>query len=167
MIINKITEFCIQYDEISSLMRVAWMADRNMERFQQAFTQLRVLVKRLCVKRIVLELNMMPDVPVYDQLWLSTKFMPALFTVPLEQVVIVLSAQRVYNQQVVEGVLMAVDAQLPFEAHFFTHPAPALAWLTDESPRLPGLWAEWVHYFGAFFSYSDEVAEPLAGYQPQ
>jgi hypothetical protein len=165
MIINSIAELCVQHDEPLNLVRVAWMVGGNMRHFQQAFTQLRDLMQQLAVGRIVLELNAMPDIPVYDQMWMSTHFMPALLKLPLQQVVVVLSARRVYNQHVVEGVLAAAAMHIRFDVQFFAQPEAAMAWLTDDSLRLPALLREWAGSYGAFASPADEVAEPPAPYQ--
>lgn len=165
MIINKIAELCIQHDKPLSLVRVAWVAGRSMRYFQQAFAQLLTLATELAPGRVVLELNAMPDIPVYDQIWLSTTFMPALLKLPLKQVVVVLSARRVYNQQVVEGILAAVAMSILCDVQFFAQPEAALAWLTDDSPRLPALLHEWADSCGAFLPATDEVAEPLPPYQ--
>ncbi|MGI4762169.1 MAG: hypothetical protein ACRYF0_15785 [Janthinobacterium lividum] len=164
MIINTIAELCVQHDKPLNLVRVAWLAGRNMRFFQQAFTQLRGIITQLGVGRVVLELNAMPDIPVYDQIWLSKVFMPALLKLPLQQVVVVLSARRVYNQQVVEGVLAASAMSILFDVQFFAQPEAALAWLTDDSPRLPALLREWASGCGSHEPATDEVAEPRAPY---
>lgn len=165
MIINTIAELCIQHDKSLNLVRVAWLANRPIRYFQQAFTQLRGVITQLGVSRIVLELNAMPDIPVYDQIWLSTSFMPALLKLPLEQVVVVQSAQRVYNQHVVEGVLAAAARSIRFDVQFFAQPEAALAWLTDDSPRLPALLHEWAGSYGVPARLPDEVAESSSSYR--
>jgi len=164
MIINTIDEFCIQHDKPLNMVRVAWLAGPNMRFFQRAFTQLRSVITQLKVGRVVLELNAMPDIPVYDQIWLSKVFMPALLKLPLQQVVVVLSARRVYNQQVVEGVLAASAMSILFDVQFFAQSEAALAWLTDDSPRLPALLREWAGGCGDEGPAPDEVAEPQAPY---
>ncbi len=168
MIIKVIDEFCIQSDEASNVVRVAWMVGHNIRHFQRAFTQLQRVLKQIRVGRVVLDLNALPDVPVYDQLWLSTSFMPALLKLPLRQMVVVLSAQRIYNQHVVEGLLAAVANTIAFDVQFFTSPEAAMAWLTDDSPRLPALLKEWV--IGCGYPYAmpgngSNVAESQAYYQ--
>ena len=165
MIINAIAELCIQYDEATDLLRVAWVEGHAMRRFQPAFTQLRQVITQHPARRIVLDLNAMPDIPVYDQLWLSTNFMPALLKLPLHQVVIVQSARRVYNQHVVEGLLAAVANTIPFDVQLFGQAEAAVAWLTDDSPRLPALLAEWAEGCSNVARPTDEVAEPQARYQ--
>ena len=164
MIIKSITEFCAQYDEPLDLLRVTWQVGGNMRHFRLAFTQLSELAAQLAVGRVMLELNALPDVPVYDQLWLTTSFMPAVLKLPLRQVVIVLSPRRVYNQHVVEGLLMAVSRFIRFDVQFFAHAEPGLSWLTDDSPYLPALLREWAEGCGAVAPAADEVGEPLVPY---
>ena len=165
MIISSIAEFCIQYDEFSDLLRVAWLAGHGMRHFQVAFSKLHRIIKRSHVSRIVLDLEAMPDIPVYDQLWLSTDFMPALLKLPLRQLVLVLSDKRVYNQHVVDGLLAAVANTLPFDVQFFAHPETAIAWLTDDSPRLPALFTEWASGCHNPSHPPSSVAEPQARYR--
>jgi hypothetical protein len=164
MIISSIAELCVQFDKPLNLVRVAWVAGRNMRYFQQAFTQLRGVITQLGPGRIVLDLNAMPDIPVYDQIWLSTTFMPALLKLPLKQVVVVLSARSIYNQQVVEGVLAASAMNIRFDVQFFAQPEAALSWLTDDSPRLSALLHEWANSCGAATRITDEIAEPRPPY---
>jgi hypothetical protein len=164
MIIKSIGEFCAQYDEPLDLLRVAWTVGGNMRHFRPTFTRLSELAAELAVGRVMLELNALPDVPVYDQLWLTTSFMPTVLKLPLKQVVIVLSAKRVYNQHVVEGLLMAVSPFTRFDVQFFRQPEFGLAWLTDDSPRLPGLLREWAEHCGAMVPAADEVGEPHVPY---
>lgn len=165
MIINSIAELCVQYDEPLNLVRVAWTAGSSMRHFQQAFTQLHDIMRQLAVGRIVLELNAMPDIPVYDQMWMSSNFMPGLLKLPLQQVVVVLSARRVYNQHVVEGVLSAAAMHIKFDVQFFTQADTAMAWLTDDSLRLPWLLREWAGSCGRLAPPSDEVTESPPTYE--
>ncbi|GAB3638519.1 hypothetical protein GCM10027422_41090 [Hymenobacter arcticus] len=165
MIINKIGEFCIQNDEFLNVARVSWVGGRNMRYFQRAFTQLQRVLTYLGVGRVVLDLNALPDVPVYDQLWLSTSFIPSLLKLPLRQMVVVLSGQRIYNQHVLEGLLAAVDKIIPFDVQFFANAEAAMAWLTDDSPRLPALFAEWAAGCGSAPDAPSVAAEPRVRYQ--
>ena len=164
MMIRSVAELCVQYDKPLDLLRVAWVGGQSMRQFRPAFTQLCEMAAQLEVGRVLLELNSLPDIPVYDQIWLSASFMPSVLKLPLKQVVIVLSAQRVYNQQVVEGLLLAVAWLIRFDVQFFAQPEAGLAWLTDDSPRLPALLHEWAATCGEDAPASDELAEPRAPY---
>jgi len=122
------------------------------------------LAAQLEVSQVLLDLNALPDVPVYDQIWLTASFMPAVLKLPLKQVVIALSPRRVYNQLVVEGVLSAASWLIRFDVQFFAQAEPGLAWLTDDSPRLPELLREWAARPDAAPSPTDELAEPRVPY---
>ena len=164
MIINSVKELCVQHDVELGVARIAWVGGRQMSSFRTVFGQLCELVRRLEVGRVLLDLNTLPDISVYDQLWLSKNFIPSLLTLPLRQVVVVLTAKRVYNQHVVEDLLGAVSLQIRFDLQFFAQPDAAMHWLTDYSPRLPALLIEWVQHC-ARASQADDVADPRAYYQ--
>ncbi len=157
-------EFCAQYDEPLDLLRVAWTVESSMRHFRPSFTRLVEVAAELAVGRVLLDINALPDVPVYDQLWLTTSFMPAVLKLPLRQVVIVLSAERVYNQHVAEGLLMAVSPFIRFDVQFFPQPEFGLAWLIDDSPRLPELLLEWAAGCGNAASAAQQVSEPQVPY---
>lgn len=164
MILTSIKEFRIQHDVTADVLRVEWVGGHKMSRFRLACEQLCKLAGQLLAARILLEIEGLPDIPVYDQLWLSTHFMPGVLRLPLEQVVIVLSSKRVYNQHVVEGLLMAVRPLIRFDVQFFTLGDSAMHWLTGNSPRLPALLAEWQRASELPPALPDGVAEPQARY---
>jgi hypothetical protein len=99
---------------------------------------------------------------VYDQLWLSTHFMPQLMRLPLAQVVVVLSNERVYNHQVMESLLTDTRLFVRVDIQFFTQAESAMQWITNNSPRLTLLLAEWQQASGAG---SNTVAEPRTRYR--
>jgi hypothetical protein len=146
-------------------VRAAWTGAHDMRGFREAFTKLQKLVARLGVARVLLDLNALPDISVYDQLWLSTVFMPSILVLPLRQVVVALSPKNIYNHQAVEGLLLAVHLLIRFDMQFFAQPDAGMQWLTDYSPRLVDLQREWSQQRGATPPQSDEVAECRPGYQ--
>ena len=164
MIVSCAKELCVQYDKLLGVVRVAWVGGRNMRGFRDAFSKLPALVAQLGVGRVVLDLNELPDISVYDQLWLSTNFMPSLVTLPLRQAIIVLSPKQVYNHQVIEGLLMAVQLLIRFDVQFFAQANSAMQWMTDYSPRLAYLQQEWNQHCPPTAPTTDEVAEPRLGY---
>ncbi|MGI4739262.1 MAG: hypothetical protein ACRYG7_29195 [Janthinobacterium lividum] len=164
MIVSCAKELWVQHDEALDMVRVAWAGGRNMRGFRDAFSKLQKLVAHMGVGRIVLDLNALPDISVYDQLWLSTVLMPAVLALPLKQFIIVLSPKHVYNHQVLEGLLLAVQLLIRCDVQIFAQPDAALQWLTDDSPRLASLQREWAQHYGPT-PPSDEVAEPRLGYQ--
>ena len=164
MIVNSVKELCVQHDAELGVARIAWVGGRQMSGFRAAFKELCELVQRLRVGRVLVDLNTLPDISVYDQLWMSKYFIPSVLALPLRQVVMVLTAGRIYNQHVVEDLLGAVSLQIRFDLQFFTQPEAGMHWLTDYSPRLPALLIEWVQHC-ARTSQADDVAEPRAYYK--
>ena len=162
MLIASSKEFRIQQDKLLKVLRVEWVGGQNMRDFRGAFNGLLQLTEKLLVSLMVLDLNALPDVSVYDQLWLSTHFMPALVRLPLAQVVVALSNERVYNHQVMESLLMDTRLFRRVDIQFFTQAESAMQWITNNSPRLPLLLAEWQQASGAD---SSAVAEPRARYR--
>ena len=162
MIIPSVAELRVQYDKPLDVMRVAWVGGQGMRQFRPAFTQMHEIAAQLQVSRVLLDINALPDVSVYDQIWLSASFMPPVLRLPLAQVVIVLSPQRVYNQLVVEGVLAAASWLIRFDVQFFAQAELGLAWLTEDSPRLPALLREWAASPDG--ASSAELAEPCVPY---
>ncbi|MFD1467451.1 hypothetical protein ACFQ48_04375 [Hymenobacter caeli] len=131
-----------------SLLRVSWAAGRDMSRFRSTFERVLEVARRVAASRVVLELDALPDISPYDQAWLATQWMPRAVELPLEQVVIVLSPRRIYNHQVVEGLLFMARPFIHFDVQFFSQSIPALRWISDYSPLVPGLLAEWDAAFG-------------------
>lgn len=167
MIIFCAKELCVQHDEELDVVRAAWVGGRNMRGFREAFSKLQKLLAHRRVGRVLLDLNALPEISVYDQLWLSTVFVPSVVILPLRQVVIALSPKNVYNHQVIEGLLLAAHLLIRFDVQFFAQPDAGMQWLTDYSPRLPALQWEWNQQHGPTPYRPDEVAEPRPGYQPK
>ena len=158
-------QLCVQHDEQLNIARIAWVGGRSMNNFREAFEQICQLVRQLGVSRVLLDLDTLSDISVYDQLWLSRSFIPSLLTLPLKQVVVVLTPKRVYNQHVVEDLLGVVSLQIRFDLQFFAQPDAGMHWLTDYSPRLPALLIEWVQHCARTAPRPDDVAGPRAYYQ--
>jgi hypothetical protein len=148
MIIKHIKQFAIQYDERLNLLRIEWIGGQNMSHFRMAFRQLQQLAKELRISKALLELNSLPDISAYDQFWLGVNWLPRLQQVPLQQVVIVLGSEQVYNSQAIEMLLATDKIPYKFDIQIFEQYLPAMHWLTDESPRLPALLAAWRAAYG-------------------
>lgn len=166
MIVFCAKELFVQCDGELDVVRAAWVGGRNMRGFREAFSKLQKLLAQRGVGRVLLDLNTLPEISVYDQLWLSTVFMPSVLILPLRQVVIALSPKNVYNHQVVEGLLLAAHLLIRCDIQFFAQPDAGMQWLTDYSPHLADLQREWSQQ-GPTPSPTDEVAEPRPGYQPK
>lgn len=164
MIIKEISELLIQYSEPLSLLRTSWAAGRDMSQFRPTLDRLQVLAQRLGMSRYLLDLEALPDISAYDQQWLATQWLPRVLELPLKQLVIVLSPRRVYNSQVVENLLLVARPFIRFDVQFFSQPVPGLRWLSDYSPLLPELLAEWDTAFGPAGPLPGGVAEPRPRY---
>jgi hypothetical protein len=128
---------------------------------------LRQLVEELKVTHVQLELDTLPDLPVFDQLWLGTTWMPTVLTLPLQQVVLVLGSARVYNAQAIEMLLAMFRAFIRFDVQFFTQPEPGLQWLLPDEPlALAHLLAEWQHAHCPPGDECDSFAECQLAYGP-
>lgn len=143
MIVNQIPVLRIQEDAALRLLRVSWNGGRNMHSFRDAASRLVGLLQQHGTLRLLLELNDQPDVPVFDQLWLSTSLLPSAAKLPVRQLVLILSDKRVYNRHVLESLLIQFQHRIQCDIQFFTQPDAALDWLTDNSPHVPELLAEW------------------------
>ena len=143
MIFNQIPSLLLQEDAELRLLRVRWTGGRNMQAFREAASRFVELAQQRGTLRILLELNEQPDVPVYDQLWLSTTLLPRALKLPVQQLVVILSGSRIYNRHVLESLLAQFQHQIRCDIQFFAQPDAALDWLTNNSPRVPELLAEW------------------------
>jgi hypothetical protein len=164
MIIKHIKQFAIQHDESLSLLRVEWIGGQNMRLFRDAFRQLHQLAKELRISKVLLELNTLPDISAYDQIWLGASWLPRLQQLPLQQVVIVLGSEQVYNSQAVEMMLTTGRIPFSFDIQIFNQASPAMHWLTDESPRLPDLLASWHTAYGPALPPMRSTTGPKAAY---
>ncbi|AWM33850.1 hypothetical protein [Hymenobacter nivis] len=164
MIINEIGELLMQYSEPLSLLRINWAAGRDMSQFRGALTQAQAVAQRLGVRRCLFELDALPDISAYDQAWLAIQWIPGLLQLPLQQVVIMLSPRRIYNHQAVENLLLVGRPFIKFDVQFFSHPVAGLRWLTEYSPLVPELLAEWDEAFGPTPPPPGGVQEPRAYY---
>jgi hypothetical protein len=161
MIITDIKEFKIQYDESLRLLRVEWAAGSDMRRFRPAMEQLYQVALRLQVTHGLLDIDTLPDISAYDQIWLGSHWLPKTRQMALKQAIIVLSSAQVYNQQAVETLLFLSRLFIKFDFQFFTQSTPALHWLYSDSPRLPEMLSEWADTYGPSDS---EVTRPRARY---
>lgn len=165
MIITDIKELKIQYDEPLHFLRVEWAAGRDMRRLRPALEQLSQLAIRLQVTHGLLAIDTLPDISAYDQIWLGSQWLPKSERLPLKQAVIVLSSGKVYNQQAIETLLTMNRNYVKVDFQFFSQSVAAMHWLTNESPRLPALLAEWDAAFGLTGPQAYQVTEPRAPYR--
>jgi hypothetical protein len=164
MVIVDIKEFNIQYDEPLRLLRVEWAGGHDMRRLRPALEQLYQLAHRLQATRALLNLNDLPDISAYDQIWLGSQWLARAERLALRQAVVVLDAKQVYNQQAIETLLVFGRQPQSIDFQFFRQPASAMQWLASDSERLPMLFAEWAAAYGPPAPTTEVVAEPLPRY---
>ena len=143
MIITNISDFSLQFDEELSLLRIEWASGNDMRTFRASAEQLLMLSQRLQVRRLLLNMNTLPDISVYDQVWLGAHWIPILAKSTLERVVLVNHRRRVHNQLAIESLLAQMLPSIRFDIQYFPQSGPGLHWLSDYSDRLPALLAEW------------------------
>jgi len=143
VIFRHILNLCLQFDQLSGVLLVEWVALSNPHYLRSSAEQLLILLREQEVRHLVLDMNSLPDLSVADQIWLGDYWMPGLVALPLERLVLVIDSSRQHNQLAVDALHDLVQPAIRFSSHYFSDTASALDWLTDSSPRLPALAAEW------------------------
>ena len=133
----------MQYDEPLGLLRVEWASGDDMRTFRDSAAKLLLLVRELGVRHMLLNMNTLPDISVYDQVWMGTRWMPHMAKSSLERLVLVIHRRRVHNQLAIDSLIAAARPLIHFDIQYFPQPGPGLHWLSDYSVRLPALLAEW------------------------
>ena len=143
MIISSIPDFCLQYDEPLSLLRLEWISGADTRTLRTSAGQLLHLARQLAVRNLLLNMNTVPDVSLEDELWLGTNWLPGIVQLPLERLVLVIASYQTHNQLVIDSFHDLVQPAIHFDSQYFTESDSALRWMTDDSARLPALLAEW------------------------
>ena len=168
MIIQAVPELRIQFDPALGLLRSAWMPGAPAAQYRAACTQLLDVSEQYQAQRYLIDMSEVPDISVYDQLWLGRHWVPRALQLPVERVVYCNQASRVHNQLAIESLLYLTRPFITCDVQFFSKPAAALAWLSDYSPRQAEVLAEWARHYGPPPGPGpDELAEPGAPYYPQ
>ncbi|MFD1468342.1 hypothetical protein ACFQ48_08905 [Hymenobacter caeli] len=143
MLIRHLPDFYLQHAEALGLLRVEWVSGPNTQRLRASAGQLLDLAHRLGLRRLLIDMNTVPDLPVADQLWLGAHWMPGLVQLPLQHLVLVIDQSRVHNQLAIDALHDLVQPAIRFDAHYFSDPESAMRWLTDGTDDFPALMAEW------------------------
>ena len=143
MLITDIADFCLQYDEPLGLLRLEWVSGPATHSMQASAAKLLHVAWELRVRHLLLDMNTVPDIPADEETWLGTHWMPGIVQLPLERLVLVIDSFRVHNQLAIDALHDLVQPAIRFDVQYFSEPEAGLHWLTDESPRLPALLAEW------------------------
>ncbi|UOR06857.1 hypothetical protein MUN82_07080 [Hymenobacter aerilatus] len=143
MILRTILDFVLQYDEVASVLRVEWVSGRNVQQLRRSAGQLLLLLQQLAVRRLVIDMNSVPDLSVDDEIWLGTHWMPGLVALPLERLVLVLDSGQTHNQLAINALHDLAQPAIRFDAQYFSDTDSAMHWISDDSPHLLPLLAEW------------------------
>lgn len=165
MIIHADSALRIQFDAELSLLRSAWVPGAPVSRYRLACDDLLRVCEAYSVQHYLVDMSEVPDISIYDQLWLSRYWVPTALKLPTERVVYCNQAARVHNQLAIESLLYLARPLITCDVQFFSEADAAMAWLSDYSPRLPALLAEWTQTFGPDPT-ANELAEPDAPYYP-
>lgn len=149
VILRHIPNFCLQVDPLLGVLLLEWVALSNPHHLRTSATHLLALLQEREVRHLVLDINSLPDLSIMDQLWLGDHWMPGLVALPLERLVLVIDSNRQHNQLAIDALHDLVQPAIRFSSHYFSDVASALDWLTDSSPRLPALAAEWAARYPA------------------
>jgi len=143
VLFHHIPNFCLQYDQVLSVLRLEWVAYSDPLQLRASASELLTLLQELVVRNLLLDMNSVPNLPLADQLWLGDHWMPALVALPLERLVLIIDSDQIHNQLAIDMLHDLVQPSIRFESQYFADMESALDWTTDSSPRLPALRAEW------------------------
>lgn len=155
----------MQYDEELTLLRAEWVPGAAPQQYQAALTHLLQAARARTVRHCFLDMANMPDISVYDQIWMSLHWVPDIVRLPLERVVFNIGPRRAYNQLTVESLIALARTFIQFDIQFFSQPRAALGWLSNDAARLSGLLAEWDAEWPAVTALvpAPSLARPVAG----
>ncbi|SFQ30456.1 hypothetical protein [Hymenobacter arizonensis] len=168
MIITTIPDLSVQHDEALGLLRIEWASGQDMRTFRASFEQILELAQRSQTRHVLLDINSFPDISVYDQVWMGSNWMPELVKLPIERLVLAINRHRVHNQLAIDSLIATARPLIKFDLQFFLTAVPGLHWLSDYSPRLPMLLAEWNAVHGPDLpSASGNLTEPRNFFRPR
>jgi hypothetical protein len=143
VLFHHIPNFCLQYDQVLSVLRLEWVAYSDPIQLRASASELLALLQELAVRHLLLDMNSVPNLPLADQLWLGDYWMPALVSLPLERLVLVIDSDQIHNQLAIDMLHDLVQPSIRFESQYFADMESALDWTTEGSARLSALRAEW------------------------
>lgn len=143
MLVADCPELHLQYDAPLQLLRSAWTGTGSSADLRACATRLLALLRQHQPRQYLMELDGLDDLSIDDQLWLSTDWLPLVEQLPLQRVALLLSDHRIHNKMAIDALVELGSATFPFDVQFFVDPRNALRWLSNDSPRVPELLAEW------------------------
>lgn len=143
MLLTDFPEMRLQYDAELALLRVEWVGGADMTRFRAGSLHLLHLARRLQLRHCLFDMDSLPDISAYDQIWMGVKWLPGVLKLPLARVVFMLEHSRVYHQATIDTLLQLASPFIRFDLQYFNDSEPALCWLSNDSARVAELMAEW------------------------
>lgn len=125
------------------MLRLEWVPRSDPRQLRPSATRLLALLGELHVQHLLLDMNSVPNLLIADQHWLGDHWMPGLVASNLRTLVLVIHTCQIHNQLAIDALHDLVQPAIRFESQYFTDMASAFDWLTNGSPRLPQLVAEW------------------------
>ena len=120
-----------------------WAAGDDTRNLRASALQLLRLDQELGMRNLLLNMNTFPDISVYDQVWLGTHWLPGVVKLPVARVVLINNRHRIHNQLAIESLIGLARPFIKFDIQFFPNASSGMGWLSDFSPRLPEVLAEW------------------------
>ena len=133
----------MQHDPDLGFLRLEWVALSDPHQLRPSATRLLALLAALEVRHLLLDMNSVPNLPLADQLWLGDYWMPGLLALDLKQLILVINGAQLHNQLAIDALHDLVKPAIRFAAHYFSDNLSAMDWLTNGSPQLLALLAEW------------------------
>ena len=143
VIIRSLPNFCLQHVPNLGILRLEWVAHSDLRHLRASAGQLLVLLATLEIRCLLLDMNSVPNLSLADQIWLGEHWMPGLVASALECLVLVIDSTQVHNQLAIDALHDLAQPEIRFASHYFSDNLSAFDWLTDGSPQLPALEAEW------------------------
>ena len=143
MIIRSIPDFCLQYDEALSLLRLEWVSGATTATLRASATQLLVLARELAVRILLLDMNSVPKISVEDEWWLGAYWMPEIVQLPFAHLILAIDSSQLHNQLAIDALHDLIKPAIQFESHYFSDADSAVHWLTEGTDHWPALHAEW------------------------
>ncbi len=119
-----------QYEPAVSLLRSQFCrAPASLASFQRSMNSVAQLLDQQTVTESMLDLHGLPDLSLDKQFWVAAHWLRRVSVPSLRHVAIVLPADGLYNQMVIETLHRAGRHFIRYEIQFFSDTMMALDWL--------------------------------------
>lgn len=119
-----------QYEPAVSLLRSQFCrAPASLASFQRSMNSVAQLLDQQTVAESMLDLHGLPDLSLDKQFWVAAHWLRRVSVPSLRHVAIVLPADGLYNQMVIETLHRAGRHFIHYEIQFFPDTVMALDWL--------------------------------------